>query len=377
MSEKAEQLLGEIGRDFETRMKTDPKLLKLAGKIPKNGTYETAGEYAVRTGELLHASVMDHASGFIGEPAGTIGEVMRPLLQYEHQLTADAAMQAQRNLNTEAGLGLEPLPPDIDPGRIDRVIDQAAGIEDAHGALDALKEQIINYGQSAVDATLKKNAKADAEAGVKRYIVRKTEKFGRKARKLTKGRKKPTYYTVPCKWCRAQAGRYLYTGAGANVPDSVFQRHTGCRCTLTYENGKERQNVWDRSQKWSADDADGQAKAMERERTRRENEQRAKQESAAKRAEDVRAIMEREGWDAKTASIWRNKNIDAINQAGGAEKYLNASDAQRKIWRQTGEMQFILNHTKWTEQQAYTWWLNNRGNINQHGLRATLNAFLS
>lgn len=323
MSEKAEQLLGEIGRDFETRMKTDPKLLKLAGKIPKNGTYETAGEYAVRTGELLHASVMDHASGFIGEPADTIGEVMRPLLQYEHQLTADAAMQAQRNLNTEAGLGLEPLPPDIDPGRIDRVIDQAAGIEDAHGALDALKEQIINYGQSAVDATLKKNAKADAEAGVKRYIVRKTEKFGRKARKLTKGRKKPTYYTVPCEWCRAQAGRYLYTGAGANVPDSVFQRHTGCRCTLTYENGKDRQNVWDHSEKWSADDADGQAEAMEREQKRRENEQNEKQARAEERAKEIQVIMDRTGRSAKQASIWYNTFRGQIDKAGGAAAYLD------------------------------------------------------
>ena len=43
-----------------------------------------------------------------------------------------------------------------------------------------------------------------------------------------------------CKWCSAIAGRYEYSEA----PEDIYRRHDNCGCTVTYENGRTRQDVW-------------------------------------------------------------------------------------------------------------------------------------
>lgn len=377
MSETGARLLAEIGGAFNKRMKTDREFLRLAGKIPKSADYGTAGDYAVRAGELLSQSIIEHVEDLPTIPRELAEELLPPLLSYDHDLVAEAARIVQENMNAEADLNIEALTAGLDTNRIDGLVDKVSSYEDTADSLWVLREPVVNYSQAVTDQTLKKNAEVSAKLGVERYIVRTAEAAGIKYRKATKGHKRGTAYSVPCEWCSGLAGRYVYKGSGGNIPRSVYQRHSGCRCTLTFENGNERQNVWDHSQKWSADDAEGQKRAVQRAEAQRRAETQTKVENAEKRARDVQNIMEREGWDAKTAAIWRNKNVDAINQAGSAENYLNGSDAQRKIWRQAGEVQYIMQQTKWTERQAYTWWQNNRGDINRHGLRAALRSFIS
>lgn len=43
-----------------------------------------------------------------------------------------------------------------------------------------------------------------------------------------------------CKWCTAIAGRYEY----GNEPHDVYRRHDNCGCTVIYESGRQRQDVW-------------------------------------------------------------------------------------------------------------------------------------
>ena len=50
-----------------------------------------------------------------------------------------------------------------------------------------------------------------------------------------------------CPWCAAIAGRYKY----ADAPDDIFRRHDNCTCTVTYECGKMRQDVWSK-RTWEA-----------------------------------------------------------------------------------------------------------------------------
>lgn len=58
-----------------------------------------------------------------------------------------------------------------------------------------------------------------------------------------------------CEWCTKIAGRYVY----GEEPRDVFRRHDNCGCTVTYENGKQRQDVWSKKS-WEAPDiADTQA----------------------------------------------------------------------------------------------------------------------
>lgn len=330
MSEKGEQLLATIGREFNDRLKTDRKLLKLAGKIPKSASYERAGEYAERVGELLGETITGALKGeTVTEELAA--EVLPPVLEYGHALATEAAAAVQTNLNAEAGLGIGSLQAATDPEQTAAVIDQAVQLGAGSDGSRALKESVTTYARNAVDRTLEKNAKASAKIGVKRYIERKAEApgtvrgiktvYSKKGKAYRYPYAKYSCYEIPCEWCAKLAGRYEYTGTGRNVPDEVYQRHRGCRCTLTFENGKERQNVWDHAQKWSADDADGQRKAYEQITRQREAEQQRKAQDAANRTAEIEWLMNKTGMSAKNAAIWRNMRLSAIQKAGGIEKY--------------------------------------------------------
>ena len=55
----------------------------------------------------------------------------------------------------------------------------------------------------------------------------------------------------------ALAGRYPYEAG--EYPDDIFRRHDNCTCTVTYECGRQRQNVWTK-RTWEVPDKDAGAK---------------------------------------------------------------------------------------------------------------------
>ena len=68
---------------------------------------------------------------------------------------------------------------------------------------------------------IKTNAEFRHNAGLKCYIDRQTD-------------------GKCCKWCTAIAGRYVY----GEEPHDVYRRHDNCDCSVIYENGRQRQDVW-------------------------------------------------------------------------------------------------------------------------------------
>ena len=50
-----------------------------------------------------------------------------------------------------------------------------------------------------------------------------------------------------CPWCSKVAGRYTY----GEEPDDIYRRHDNCDCTVTFENGRKRQDVWSKRE-WEA-----------------------------------------------------------------------------------------------------------------------------
>ena len=71
------------------------------------------------------------------------------------------------------------------------------------------------------DDYIEKNAAFRSSAGLKCYITRNA------AAKC-------------CEWCTRMAGRYRY----GEEPQDVYRRHDNCSCTVTYESGRKRQDVW-------------------------------------------------------------------------------------------------------------------------------------
>lgn len=80
---------------------------------------------------------------------------------------------------------------------------------------------------SQYDRNMKKGAETCASAGLKTYIVRDSG-------------------SGCCKWCDEVSGRFVY----GSEPKDVYRRHDNCTCTVVYESGRGRQNVWSK-QYWS------------------------------------------------------------------------------------------------------------------------------
>ncbi len=79
------------------------------------------------------------------------------------------------------------------------------------------------------DDYMEENAKFRSDAGLKCWIVRQTD-------------------GKCCSWCTSIAGRYEY----GKEPHDVYRRHDNCGCTVTYENGRQRQDVWSK-RTWESD----------------------------------------------------------------------------------------------------------------------------
>lgn len=82
--------------------------------------------------------------------------------------------------------------------------------------------------RSMHDDRMKAEAKFRSGAGLQCYITRKTD-------------------GKCCAWCSAMAGRYEYY----SEPKDVYRRHDNCGCSVTYENGRKRQDVWSKRE-WEA-----------------------------------------------------------------------------------------------------------------------------
>lgn len=78
------------------------------------------------------------------------------------------------------------------------------------------------------DDRMKKEADFRSRAGLQCYITRKTD-------------------GKCCEWCDKMAGRYEYH----SEPKDIYRRHDNCGCSVTYENGRKRQDVWSK-RTWEA-----------------------------------------------------------------------------------------------------------------------------
>lgn len=269
------ELLAGIRRRFVHAMQTDKRVRSLLKRV-RDGTYVEAGEYAVRVGELLSEALQADMADLPSITEEVARAILPPMLSLDHDLVCAVCETVQKNMNKANGIGLSAQLPKLDTNRIAGFISKVSSYETTEEALWVLGEPVVNYSQAVVDQSIRDNARVQTDAGFDAYIVRETEAYrtvhGVKRVRSPKG-KVYSYgvsYTEPCRWCQSLAGKYRYEDV-SDTGNNVFRRHEACRCTVTYELGKNRQNVWTKAQ-WTEKDA---AKSRNRiEDRQREFEQR-------------------------------------------------------------------------------------------------------
>lgn len=192
----------------------------------KKATYKTANEFAIEVGEIL-SKALEASLSAEKLPDGKMyyniaQRLLTDVLGRNHEVVSSYASDVQRNLNDEAKIGLKVQVPELNQDRIAGIVNRFSSEENFEDVSWLLGEPIVNFTQSIIDDSIRKNAEFQHQFGLQPEIIRKS-------------------YFHCCEWCQEVQGSYKYP----RVPKDVYRRHQHCRCTVDYDpkSGK-IQNVW-------------------------------------------------------------------------------------------------------------------------------------
>ena len=227
-------LLKKIKSEFEGARLDSEVLKDLLSKLHHSkASYLDANQYAIEIGEILSKTLgasLTNETLPDGKMYYNIAQrVLTDVLGRNYELVSDYTEQVQKNLNSEAKIGLAAQVPELNQDRIDGLVNRLASEENFDDVKWLLDDPIVNFSQSIVDDSIRKNAEFHHKVGLSPKIVRRVVGH-------------------PCKWCKSLEGSYNYP----EVPKDIYRRHGNCRCTVDYHpgNGK-KQNV--HTKRWVED----------------------------------------------------------------------------------------------------------------------------
>lgn len=219
MDDITPSLLEAIRRDFLENLEGNKRASVILQKI-RNGkaTYEDAGIYAEDIGAALADAFAANLSSETlpdGKMYWNIADrVVRPMLEQDHQLAADAAAEVQQHLNEAAGIGLKAQTAPVNEERVEGILNKLCAAGQFDDVAWMLNEPVKTFSREAVDETLRRNVEFQGKAGMAPKIIRRTVGHC-------------------CEWCSRLAGVYHYLEA----PKDVYRRHDYCRCVVEYDPG--------------------------------------------------------------------------------------------------------------------------------------------
>ena len=230
------KLLEEVKNEFELAYGESEIIRNAFAKLKaKKATYRTANEFAIEIGEILSKALGASLSADKlpdGKMYYNIAQrLLTDVLGRNYELVSGYASDVQKNLNSEAKIGLTTQVPELNQDKIDGLVHRLASEESFDDVKWLLDDPIVNFSQSIVDDSIRKNVEFHHKVGLSPKIVRRVVGH-------------------PCKWCKSLEGSYNYP----EVPKNIYRRHGNCQCIVDYHpgNGK-KQNVhtksWAESQK--------------------------------------------------------------------------------------------------------------------------------
>lgn len=304
------ELLADVQKTFARTVADDPKISRINHRIRDGtATLVDAHAYGERLGEILSKAYTDNLTPDRLPDRiyyNIANRIISPTMATNHSMVNSAAVEIQGGLDEAAGVGLQAIAPELPTGRIDGLIDKVAESETVEDAMRWLKEPIVNTTESFVDDFVRENASFRASAGMETKL----------RRILANG---------CCDWCAALGGVYDYY----DRPDDIFRRHEYCRCVVTFESGKVRQDVWSK-RKWTADGS-----ALERRREAAIDimsaQERQNVMERRERDELIQMVMNATGYSRNTARMVTNgKTIEQI------QKLISETLAARQRYRNRG-----------------------------------------
>lgn len=220
-------LLKKIKSEFEGARLDSEVLKDLLSKLDHSkASFLDANQYAIEIGEILSKALGASLTNEMlpdGKMYYNIAQrVLTDVLGRNYELVSDYTEQVQKNLNSEAKIGLTAQVPELNQDRIDGLVNRFSSEDNFEDVSWLLGEPIVNFTQSIIDDSIRKNAEFHAKTGMTPTISRHST-----------GR--------CCKWCDSLVGNYIY----GKEPNNFYRRHQHCTCVIDYhpKNGKV-QNSW-------------------------------------------------------------------------------------------------------------------------------------
>lgn len=237
MADVSPELLERIRGEFSWRIETDARINELFEQTNGFSTASRAmDDYAQRCGEILAEVFEQELSSDVlpdGRMYWNIAEnVVNPMLANNYELVTQACSQAITTLNEHAGIGIQPIVPEMNRDRIRGIDNLLANAERYDDVAPKFLEAVVNYSQSVATDAVRENADFQYRAGMSPKIIREAE-------------------AGACEWCQGLAGTYDYSKV-RDTGNDVYRRHENCRCRVMYEphRGSGRQDV--HSKRWES-----------------------------------------------------------------------------------------------------------------------------
>lgn len=223
-----QEIRQQILRRFYSRLAADPAARAALRRIDKGkatlaDTAALSDRAADLLGEVFGAEVLDI-------PEDVREAVCEGLLREQYDSTMSTCDGVLEALDSAQGLHLTPQHPGFP---LERVQQLASSLNDPNAKPETIRRRaskpVATVAKSFHDSYIRINAQTRHDLGIKCYLDR---------------------VAAPgcCAWCTGIAGRYVY----GDHPKDIFRRHDNCSCTVTFENGRQRQDVWSK-RTWEAD----------------------------------------------------------------------------------------------------------------------------
>lgn len=236
MDKLTEELLEKVRQNFNKRCAGHPNIQRVEKSVLE-GTADLLDVemYSGSLGAQL-ANALIECIDFTEMPDGRLYyELARDLLcetlKTNYELVNAAAEEVLKILDAKVGYKLKAQKAKFPTDRVNKVAKSVCDPTVPQSTIERrLTSPIENISESFYIAFVKENAEFRARSGIETHIVRKCD-------------------GNCCEWCAKLAGKYPY----GEEPKDVYRRHDNCTCTVTFENGRQRQNVWTKAT-WTADE---------------------------------------------------------------------------------------------------------------------------
>ncbi|HOR22354.1 MAG TPA: hypothetical protein PLY43_06485, partial [Ruminococcus sp.] len=212
---------------IESRIASDPQLRALRKKISQGtATLAESSKYTQLCAQIMGQKLSGQVLG-LSDREGVCTQLLRDRYSDVNQVCE----QVMRSVDERAGIAMNPRHAAFPAERVQQL---AHSLTDPTVSDETIQRRAntgaANVAISFHDDFVDENAAFRSDAGYECYITR-----------VVGG--------ASCPWCSTMAGRFRYDWE--EMPEDIFRRHDNCTCTVTFEQGAFRQDVWSKHS-WQA-----------------------------------------------------------------------------------------------------------------------------